>query len=127
MGFKTGKSFLDVNKGIDKFSANTNKKIGRAIYSAATTGAGISKTITPNDSANLINSQFIDVKKMVSGWSAKIGYTANYAAAVHEKTGVLLGNQNHWQPNAEPQFLSKAFDGANGDAVSKVFFKELKS
>ncbi len=134
-------------KGIDRVKRNyrrTVQKISgpvseRAVYEILSRGGVMAATMTPIDSSNLVNSQYApqtDVKKgKVSG---HIGYTADYAAAVHSMPGTLkgqprvdfgrTGNQsehgpvipyafgggtgkgNYWDPNAEPEFLTKGFE-----------------
>lgn len=89
----------------------------RAVYEILSQGGAMAATMTPVDTSNLINSQYaqqIDVRQgKVSG---HIGYTAGYAAAVHEAPGKLIGQArpsgrgDYWDPNAEPQFLSKGFN-----------------
>lgn len=110
-------------------------KTERAVYETLSQGSAMAAQITPIDSSNLINSQYapqIDVKEgKVSG---SVGYTASYAAAVHEASGKLkgkprsdfgttragvgfgggTGNGNYWDPNAEPEFLTKGFDQIKG-------------
>nr|WP_315528293.1 hypothetical protein [uncultured Achromobacter sp.] len=106
-------------------------KTERAVYETLSQGSAMAAQMTPIDSSNLVNSQYapqIDVKEgKVSG---SVGYTASYAAAVHEASGKLkgkpradfgktragvafgggTGNGNYWDPNAEPRFLTKGFD-----------------
>lgn len=110
-------------------------KTERAVYETLSQGSAMAAQMTPIDSSNLVNSQYapqIDVKEgKVSG---SVGYTASYAAAVHEASGKLkgkpradfgttragvgfgggTGNGNYWDPNAEPEFLSKGFDQIKG-------------
>ena len=110
-------------------------KTERAVYETLSQGSAMAAQMTPIDSSNLVNSQYapqIDVKEgKVSG---SVGYTASYAAAVHEASGKLkgkpradfgktragvafgggTGNGNYWDPNAEPEFLTKGFDQIKG-------------
>ena len=88
----------------------------------AIVGQSNAAQLTPIDTSNLINSQYRSVARNFTGWTAKIGYTANYAAFVHNAAGTLLGTNtprssgggNAWDPGAEPEFLKKGFqrDGA---------------
>ena len=88
-----------------------------AVYAILSQGAAIAQTMTPVDTSNLINSQYapqIDVKAgRVSG---QAGYTAEYAAHVHNAKGELAGQDRasgsgqYWDPNAEPGFLEKGFE-----------------
>ena len=90
----------------------------RAMHIATSIIGGYATLMTPVDTSNLINSQYRIVKNEGRRVVAAIGYTARYAAAVHEKPGTLRGagvarpsgRGNYWDPDAEPQFLSKAGD-----------------
>ncbi|WAI83196.1 MULTISPECIES: hypothetical protein [Achromobacter] len=110
-------------------------KTERAVYETLSQGSAMAAQMTPIDASNLVNSQYapqIEVKEgKVSG---SVGYTASYAAAVHEASGKLngkpradfgrtragvgfgggTGNGNYWDPNAEPEFLTKGFDQIKG-------------
>ena len=81
--------------------------------------AGYASAITPIATSALINSQYRDVQMTVNGWRGELGYGSNYAAFVHGAPGTLLGaNATRWParlgfvwgPNAEPEFLAKAFE-----------------
>lgn len=102
----------------------------RAMHIATSIIGGYATLMTPVDTSNLINSQYRIVKNTGTKVVAAIGYTARYAAAVHEMGGKLKGQPranfgvtragvafgggtgrgNYWDPDAEPQFLSKAGD-----------------
>lgn len=132
MPMKKGKSFTDVNKGIDSFTENVSKNKGRALLAAAITGAERSKIITPMDTSNLVNSQYIDQSDIQTKGKVRVGFSANYAAAVHKLTGKLKGKirpdgkGKYWDPAGEPQFLSKGFEGENKSAIDDAFYKALK-
>lgn len=96
--------------------------------------SGFAATMTPIDSSALINSQFRRVE--TSGTTVKgiMGYTAAYAAAVHDKKGTLKGTNtprsksdpsrgNFWDPDAEPEFLRKAFEDADAKADINALIK----
>lgn len=111
--------------GVDRVKGSVGKiligasaeKSESALYAILSQGAAIAQTMTPIDTSNLANSQYapeIDIKSgEVVG---QVGYTARYAMAVHEARGVLdglpreNGNGNYWDPDAEPQFLTKGFE-----------------
>ncbi len=90
----------------------------RAMHVATSIIGGYATLMTPVDTSNLINSQYRIVKNTGTKVVAAIGYTAKYAAAVHEKPGTLRGagvmrpsgRGNYWDPSGEPKFLSKAGD-----------------
>ena len=88
-----------------------------AVYAILSQGAALAQTMTPVDSSNLINSQYAPQIKSENGkTSGHIGYTAEYALAVHDASGTLAGtarengNGNYWDPAGEPKFLNKGFE-----------------
>ena len=96
----------------------------KALTEVMITAAGYAATMTPIDTSNLINSQFRLVTKSGSKVSGMLGYTAAYAAAVHDSKGTLKGTNtprstsdpsrgNVWDPDAEPGFLRKAFEDSD--------------
>ncbi len=147
-------------KGVKEAKQNLNKlikdvqgrKAVRAVKSAAIIIASEAATLTPIDSSTLINSQFTEIEESGSRIIGKIGYSARYAAAVHNASGKLkgqpradfgmtsnrsafgpqkpvafgggTGNGNYWDPNAEPHFLTKGAAKAK-DSVDAVMKKEL--
>jgi hypothetical protein len=80
--------------------------------------------MTPRETSNLINSQIRDVRNNGTRVTGVIGYTAEYAAAVHEAPGTLLGTNTPrpkrnglskgvvWGPSGEPEFLRKGAEQA---------------
>lgn len=73
--------------------------------------------LTPIDAGHLINSAFIQHGRDKRGAWGRFGFTAKYAAEVHERPGTLKGQPrrapstgNYWDPDAEPQFVAKGFD-----------------
>ncbi|HFH3145420.1 TPA: hypothetical protein ACGJTG_003196 [Pseudomonas aeruginosa] len=126
-------------KGIDRVRRNLRVAVEsiaegrseRAIYEILSQGAAMAQTMTPIDTSNLINSQTApQISTGTAGVEGRIGYTAAYAAAVHDAPGTLAGQPradfgktadgtafgggtgvgNYWDPNAEPEFLTKGFD-----------------
>ncbi|MDN2486429.1 HK97 gp10 family phage protein [Kosakonia sacchari] len=120
------------------------RKAIRALQSALILIGTRAAYYTPIDTSTLINSQFREIDANGVRITGRIGYSANYAAYVHEMSGKLKGQPrahfgttrsgeqfgggtgtgNYWDPHGEPQFLSK---GANEerDAVAAVIRKEL--
>jgi hypothetical protein len=101
----------------------------KALTEVLIAAAGFAATMTPIDTSNLINSQFRMITAKNTKVTGMIGYTAAYAAAVHDKPGTLLGTNtprsksdpsrgNVWDPDAEPGFLIKAFE--DDDARSAI-------
>lgn len=124
-------------KGIKQVRQNMSRTLGeisgqkaeRAITEALIIGAGMAATLTPVDTSNLINSQFRIVRRAADGVHGQMGYTANYAAAVHNASGKLDGQPrdpndssrgDFWDPNAEPEFLTKGFEMTRADIEAAI-------
>ena len=126
------KGINQANKELDRISNQIcDRMLEKGLYIAATVGAGYATLLTPVDTSNLINSQYIKVSNNSDGVSVTTGYTANYAAAVHSKPGKLKGkprpnkNGKYWDPQAEPEFLSKGFND-NLNEIWSAFNKAMK-
>lgn len=92
-------------------------KTDAAIYAVLSQGAAVAATMTPVDTSTLINSQYApQIERSAHGTTGTVGYTASYAAAVHEASGRLKGqdrangNGQYWDPSGEPGFLDKGFE-----------------
>lgn len=101
----------------------------RAVTEALIIGGGAAATMTPVDTSNLINSQFRIVKRVTGGVHGQMGYTAEYAAAVHDAPGTLRGQLRdpsdpgrgrYWDPSGEPEFLTKGFEMTKDDIDAAV-------
>lgn len=126
-------------KGIKQVKRNFRVKVeeisgqrtNAAVYAVLSQGAAISDTMTPVDTSNLLNSRYApQIERQGDKTTGKVGYTAEYAAAVHNAPGKLkgqprahfgrtregvefgggTGNGNYWDPNAEPRFIEKGFE-----------------
>lgn len=93
------------------------KRTEMAVTAVLSQGAAIAQTMTPMDTGNLAQSQYIpQISQRAGKTVGKVGYTAIYAHAVHEVPGTLKGlprpnnRGNYWDPNAEPKFLTKGFE-----------------
>ncbi|HGO5536047.1 TPA: HK97 gp10 family phage protein [Klebsiella oxytoca] len=139
-------------RGVEQAKANLDRIIGdikgrkvvRAIQSALILGSTRAAYYTPIDTSTLINSQFREISVNGTRVTGRVGYTANYAAFVHEMPGKLKGKPrahfgttrsgqqfgggtgtgNYWDPHGEPQFFKKGFDEER-DAIDAVIRKEL--
>ncbi|NIY47267.1 HK97 gp10 family phage protein [Cedecea colo] len=148
-------------KGISQVVRNLNKiiddiqgkKAARATYMSLSVVGADAAAITPVDTSTLINSQFKNMETSSSGIVGTLGYTAEYAKAVHNASGKLKGQPradfgmtsnrssvgpqkpkafgggtgqgNYWDPHGEPQFLVKALE-KNKDTIKDIYKKELK-
>ncbi|QPZ57968.1 hypothetical protein [Pseudomonas aeruginosa] len=64
----------------------------RAVYEVLSQGAAMAQTMTPIDTSTLVNSQTApQITVGSNGVEGSVGYTAAYAAAVHEAPGTLAG------------------------------------
>lgn len=102
-----------------------------AVYAILSQGAAVAATMTPVDTSTLINSQTAPQLSHKTGkTTGTVGYTAKYAAAVHEAPGKLKGQPradfgrtragvafgggtgkgNYWDPAGEPGFLREGFE-----------------
>lgn len=102
------------------------------------TAAGFAATMTPIDTSNLINSQYRKITAYGTRVVGAIGYTAAYAAAVHDAPGTLKGTNtprsrtdasrgNFWDPDGEPGFLIKAFEDSDARAaIDAIVAKGMK-
>ena len=114
---RVGQVFADIRKD----------KTRDALYAILSEGSAVAATITPVDTSFLVNSM---TKPQISGTSGSVGYMAEYAKWVHAMSGKLKGQPRgdfgttrsgtsfgggtgkgrYWDPNGEPQFLTKGFD-----------------
>ncbi len=86
-------------RGVSKVSNNINRLIDniekrktmRALYSALFEIGLESAVLVPIDTSTLVNSQFREVVIKGTRLTGRIGYSANYAAYVHEAKGIHLG------------------------------------
>lgn len=117
-------------KGVQQVSKNMHrilndiegKRVVRASYAALNVIGVESASMVPIDTSTLINSQFREVMIGKTRVTGRIGYSANYAAYVHEAPGIHLGKKTLrpvekgkapgssgyiWDKTGEPKFLEK--------------------
>jgi hypothetical protein len=126
------KGLNTVNRKLNNLANEVfSDKAEMALYTAGNAGAGFATLMTPIDTSILVNSQFIQTGIEGDRAFTKVGYSASYAAAVHDKKGTLKGkprangNGSYWQPSGEPQFLTKGFE-ENQREVFNAFKQAMK-
>lgn len=138
-------------KNVRKNLAALTKRISGPMAEATVTkvlivGGMYADLLTPQDTGNLLRSRFREVKRDGGGWVGRYGYTAAYAAAVHGMSGKLKGQPradfgktragqpfgggtgvgNYWDPDAEPEFLTKGFERDGLAAIKKTIIDGMK-
>jgi hypothetical protein len=97
----------DARRMTTRFVADvTDRKAQRAVTVALIIGAGYAANLTPIDTSFLINGQYRKVAKKLGGYTGLVGYTASYAAAVHDPRNFQIFRR----PGAEKLFLQKGFE-----------------
>lgn len=138
-------------KNVRKNLAALTKKITQGMTQQTLTqalviGGMYADLLTPIDTGNLLRSRFREVAQSGKGWVGKYGYTAAYAAAVHGASGKLKGQPredfgktrsgqsfgggtgvgNYWDPDAEPEFLTKGFERDGLEAIKQTIIKGMR-
>lgn len=129
------KGLKEVRQQLKKvFGDISGPRTEKTLTEVLITAAGFAAVMTPIDTSNLINSQYRRITAYGNRVVGAIGYTAAYAAAVHDKPGTLLGTNtprsksdpsrgNVWDPDAEPEFLRKAFEDSDARAAIDMIVK----
>lgn len=121
---------------LPQFVNSVERKAAGVINAALVRGATELAPLVPIDSSNLLNSQFKDVRKDGSRIVGSVGFTADYALAVHEAKGKLKGlprpkrngkdHGRYWGPHdGQPHFLKLAFERAMPE-IHAILSKGLK-
>lgn len=115
-------------KGVRQAQQNLDKLIGdiqgrkaaRAIQSALIIGSSQAALYTPIDTSTLINSQFRELNVNGTMLTGRVGYSANYAAYVHDPNIP----QNFKRSTAQKEFLTKGFEDTR-DVIDRTIKKEM--
>lgn len=130
MGIKVkgvNETITKINRMIDDVQG---VRIIRALYIVSEQVLESASVITPIDTSTLVNSRYIDFDTSGGRITAKVGFSAAYAAFVHDAPGKLKGQPRahfgttregkqfgggteqgvYWGPGGEPQFLKKGLD-----------------
>lgn len=90
------------------FVAGRQRAAEAAMTRALILGASEAAVLTPIDTSNLLNSQYREVRSGGGEVVGRVGYTADYAGAVHDPDV----KQNFRRSTAEKLFLVKGFERA---------------
>jgi hypothetical protein len=115
-------------KGIRQSQQNLNRLVGdiqgrkavRALQSALIIGSSQAALFTPIDTSTLINSQYREMSLNGSKLTGRVGYSASYAAYVHDPNIP----QNFRRATAQKEFLTKGFEDSK-DLIDRVIKKEM--
>jgi len=123
-----------VNK-LPEFTEQVHKRAARGLNAALVVLGSESAGRAPQDTSTLINSQIRSVRKEGDRVIGSLGFTAEYALAVHEAPGTLKGRprpmrngKSHgvfWGPHGEPEFLKKGAEAAE-PSIRAALIKALK-
>lgn len=96
------------------------KAVVRALQAAMIVGGSQAALYTPIDTSTLINSQFREI--IVSGTriTARVGYSSNYAAYVHDPAV----KQTFRRSTAKKEFLKEGFEETRSQ-IDAVIKKEM--
>lgn len=103
----------NINRVIDNIQ---HRKVARAIYSALNIGALQAAAYTPVDTSFLINSQFRELVVNGTRLTGRVGYSANYAAYVHDP----YVPQTFRLARAKKEFLTKGFEEKQNEIDAAV-------
>lgn len=107
----------NVNRAIDNIQ---DRRVVRALTSAMVVGASQAAIYTPIDTSYLLNSQFREIVVNGARITGRVGYTASYAAYVHDPANP----QRFRRATAEKEFLTKGFEESR-DVIDRVVQKEM--
>ena len=91
-----------------RFVGDVQRRGAKGMLQALILGASEASVLTPIDTSTLLNSQFRSVDVDGARVVGTVGYTAEYALAVHDPDNA----QNFRRESAEKSFLSKGFESA---------------
>lgn len=97
-----------ITNRLPQFIAERQALAARSMAQALILGASEAAAMTPIDTSVLINSQYRVVDKQGSKIVGRVGYTADYALAVHDPDN----KQNFRRAGARKEFLKLGFEQA---------------
>lgn len=114
---------------LPQFVATTQQRAARTLTAVLVRIGSEVAPLLPIDTSTLINSQYRNVQMRGSALVGRIGFTAEYALAVHESAGKWRGLNKprqsgrgfYWGPNdGQPKFLAIAGERAAPDVASLI-------
>ena len=97
-----------VTNTMPRFVDGVQQKLARGMTQSLVLGASEASVMTPIDTSTLLNSQYRLVQPDGARVVGTVGYTAEYAAAVHSPDV----KQTFRRASAEKEFLRKGFEKA---------------
>jgi hypothetical protein len=91
-----------------QFIDSRQRKVAAGMSKALILGASEASVLTPIDTSTLLNSQYRKVEQDGSRIVGTVGYTAEYALAVHDPDN----HQTFRRASAEKEFLKHGFENA---------------
>lgn len=101
---------------MQQFIATRQQRGASAMTAALMLGAQEASTLTPIDLSTLLNSQYKRVEVDGEHIRGQVGYTASYAAPVHDPDNP----QNFRRASAEKEFLRKGFERAEPEIRKRL-------
>ncbi|WP_105629744.1 hypothetical protein [Cronobacter malonaticus] len=96
------------------------RKVVRAVQSTLLIGGAQAALYTPIDTSTLLNSQFREIDANGTKVTGRVGYSANYAAYVHDPNVP----QTFRRATARKEFLTKGFEDTR-EQIDRVMKQEL--
>jgi len=110
-----------ITNKLPAFSDKVERKATRAVTKMVITGAAHASVYTPVDTSALLNSQFRKVVNLTHKVIGIVGYTADYAAAVHDPDNP----QTFRRTTAKKEFLRLGFEESEG-LLRSILKQEMK-
>jgi len=126
------RQIAEINRrSAEVFTQTIPRKIERALTAAAIVVGNKAIEYTPTEYGLLANSQYREVRDNgAGGYFARIGYTADYALPLHERTDWSprppeLKSGPSWNSRAKPGYLSAAGEETKV-TVRRIMLGDLK-
>jgi phage tail sheath protein FI len=110
-----------ITNRLPQFAAEVERKATRAVTKMVITGAAHASLYTPIDTSTLLNSQFKRIVQNGSKVIGIVGYTAGYAAPVHDP----VVKQTFRRATAKKEFLRLGFE-ESADLLRSIVQQEMK-